>query len=468
MSIEIRPGGVTCNLKCAYCYQNPYREAGNFNAGKPDLEAMKKTLKKAVKSGYGNRFSVFGGEALVNPPELLEELWKFGLEELNQTSNGIQTNGALINDEWIRLFKKYNVHVGFSIDGPDELNDARWAGSLESTREQTEKSISNLKRVLAEGLSASLIVTLHRDNIGTDDRVERLKSWLKEIHEEGVKNIRIHVLEVDDDLSRRLYYVPFDRLVSVLLDLWKWSRTEIPELQIDIFTDILNEFEKADDNRATCLWRACDVYNTSSVYGVEGDGSTSNCGRVGKDGVPWIKADGTYHVRPIALYHTPPELGGCEGCEYFVYCKGNCPGTGLDRDWRNKSEYCGVWKTLFAVLEKALIDEGKTPLLTKEPQLRKAAEQELVKAWYRGENISLGQAVSRARKSLESVLNHKIAAKTSDGKAIDSPDVVRVAVKDGKRYIIRDGMLHGDHSDEANPDNPGIPDGAIIQEEVLD
>src|SRR5207253_80463 len=35
----------------------------------------------------------------------------------------VQTNATLINDEWIRLFKRHGVVVGVSIDGPAFIHD---------------------------------------------------------------------------------------------------------------------------------------------------------------------------------------------------------------------------------------------------------------------------------------------------------------------------------------------------------
>ena len=87
---------------------------------------------KAALERAGSHFTIFGGEPLLVPEHVLEELWAFGLERFGR--NGIQTNGTLINDRHIAFFKRYSVSVGISVDGPDDLNDVRWAGSVELTR----------------------------------------------------------------------------------------------------------------------------------------------------------------------------------------------------------------------------------------------------------------------------------------------------------------------------------------------
>jgi uncharacterized protein len=60
--------------------------------------------------------------------------------------NTIQTNGTLINNQWISLFKKHNVMVGVSIDGPAFLNDlSRIDINGESSFKKTMRGISLLK-----------------------------------------------------------------------------------------------------------------------------------------------------------------------------------------------------------------------------------------------------------------------------------------------------------------------------------
>src|SRR5205085_33695 len=66
--------------------------------------------------------------------------------------------------------------------------------------------------------------------------------------------------------------------------------------------------------------------------------------------------------RYIALYHTRQEHGGCKGCRFFLMCKGQCPGTAIDGDWRNRTEHCDVWKTLYRHLEEQMLDRGLCPI----------------------------------------------------------------------------------------------------------
>ncbi len=381
MSIEVRPLGVRCNLACTYCYQHPMRDAGNF--GPPyDMEAMLKALE-----AEGGPFTVFGGEPLLVPKEDLERLWAFGLERYGQ--NGVQTNGALIDDDHIALFKKYRVHVGFSIDGPGELNRLRWAGSVEATDEATERSIRNLRRLLREGVPASLIITVHQVNAGDEAKRARLADWLVELHREGLRSIRLHALEVDNPLARR-YALPPEEAAEAFIYLWERIRLEAPGLQVDVFHDIFAGL-RGDDSRITCIWHACDPWTTRAVRGVDGDGRRSNCGRTNKEGIDWIKAQTPGYERYIALYQTPQEYGGCQGCRFFALCKGNCPGTSLDGDFRNRSEQCEFWYALMEYAEKRLEEVGITPI-SRHPK-REALEAYLLRGWMEGRNPSIAEAL---------------------------------------------------------------------------
>jgi uncharacterized protein len=63
-------------------------------------------------------------------------------------------------------------------------------------------------------------------------------------------------------------------------------------------------------------------------------------------------------------------------------CKGQCPGTAIDGDWRNRTEHCEVWKAVFTQMESELMGQGKTPLSLR-PE-RKHIEQSMLRTWSNG------------------------------------------------------------------------------------
>jgi len=368
--------GVACNIQCQYCYQNPQRDAGNVPRAY-DLEAMKAAVERE-----GGPFTLFGGEGLLVPEDDLEALWAWGLERYG--SNGVQTNGVLINDAHVRMFHRYQVQVGVSIDGPGELNDARWAGTPERTREATAKTEAAIERLCAEGIPPSLIVTLHRGN-ATAEKLPVMHDWLRRLEALGVTSARLHALEVDSDDVGVVYALSAEENL-VAFSSFLGLEAELSTLGLDLFDDMRNLLLGTDD-QTTCVWNACDPYTTRAVRGVEGMGQASNCGRTNKDGIDFVKAPVEGFERYLALYHTPQEHGGCADCRFFVMCKGQCPGTAIDGDWRNRTEHCDLWKGLFRGLEDQLLDAGEIPL-SASPE-RRDVEAGFLELWATGESTSI-------------------------------------------------------------------------------
>ena len=256
MSIEVRPLGVKCNIQCQYCYQNPQRDAGNIPTAF-DIPKMKAALERA-----GASFTIFGGEPLLVPEPVLEELWAFGLERFG--SNGVQTNGTLINDRFIRLFKKYKVNVGISVDGPEDLNDVRWAGTLSLTREHTAKTHEAIERLVREGLTPSLIVTLHRNN-ATADKLPRMRDWFRYLDMLGITSARLHDLEIEGPAIGAKYGLSVEEQVEAFVSFASLE-PELRQLRFDVFSDIRNML-LGEDQSTTCVWNACDPYTTACRSG---------------------------------------------------------------------------------------------------------------------------------------------------------------------------------------------------------
>jgi uncharacterized protein len=376
VGVELRPLGVACNIQCQYCYQNPQRDAGNVGRSY-DMDSMKAAVERE-----GGPFTLFGGEPLLLPEEDIEELWAWGFERYG--GNSVQTNGVLINDRHIELFKRYNVSVGISIDGPAELNDVRWVGTLERTREATGKTERAIERLCQAGVPPGLIVTLHRGN-AVGERLGRLVEWVRSLETLGVRRARLHILEVDDERIRDQYAMTLEENVAAFLAFLDLE-SKLTTLELDLFSE-MRALLLGEDNAVGCVWNACDPYTTRAVRGVEGTGRASNCGRTNKEGIDFIKADTEGFERYMALYQTPQDHGGCQSCRFFLMCKGQCPGTAIDGDARNRSEHCGVWMTMFERLEADLIAAGREPLSVSPD--RERLERGYLELWASGQNTTI-------------------------------------------------------------------------------
>lgn len=423
MGVELKPLGVVCNIQCHYCYENPLRDAGNKPAAY-DMDAM-----KAAVLREGRPFSLFGGEALLMPKADLEALWAWGFEQFGR--NGVQTNGTLIDAAHIAMFKRYKVDVGISVDGPAELNDARWSASLTKTRAATARTQAAIETLCGEGIPPGLIVTLHRGNAGAD-KLEALCDWFRHLDRIGICHVRLHVLEVDSPKVRELYALSADASIAAMLRLRALEQTELTSLRFDVFSD-MRALLMGNDEKSTCTWNACDPLATQAVRGIEGNGQATNCSRTNKEGIDFVKSDAGGFERYLALYRTSQEHGGCQGCRFFLMCKGQCPGTAIDGDWRNRSESCEVWKGLYAHLEHELLEAGEVPLSCR-PE-RRAVEDIFVDRWERGRNTDIAGALK------ELARQPRPAARADPETPYVMPDFKRVAWVDDRARAVWEPRL---------------------------
>ncbi|PSN14824.1 GRRM system radical SAM/SPASM domain protein [filamentous cyanobacterium CCT1] len=118
-----------CNLNCDYCYL-PHRQQRH----RLSLDLLEPIFKRLFTSQFlRSNFSIcwHAGEPLAAGLAFYEAAFA-QIEQLAEIykpegicfNHSIQTNGLLLNQAWCDLFKRYRVHVGVSIDGPEFLHDA--------------------------------------------------------------------------------------------------------------------------------------------------------------------------------------------------------------------------------------------------------------------------------------------------------------------------------------------------------
>lgn len=372
MSIHIA-ANTGCNLGCTYCYEEPDREAKQEQIDNEyDIDLIMEQLEE-FKERYGVNGEVpgmHGGEPLLLRDEHLEKIFSWIYENYNQQGSHIQSNGTLLTEDHVEMFAKYDVSVGLSMDGPGQLNKNRIArsGGEDVTDEMTERTEDAIEKLIEHpDTGVGIIVVAHKNNVGTDEKLEELLDWIDYLNKNGVSghyNPAIPYEDVQEDLS-----MTPERLKEVYLRTWEFVKQEDyrkwdPMVQ---FQNNLLGFTLGN-----CVNNKCDVYNAKAAKIIKGDGSTTGCGKtwgmVG-DGVPFLQGPSTGNdyqeteERYEILKQVPgpytdevqegevEDLGGCKGCKYWAGCQGGCPSAGLDYDYRMRVRWCPAVYALYEKIE---------------------------------------------------------------------------------------------------------------------
>lgn len=340
-------------MGCTYCYESTSRKSNKRNGVQLGYNVDK--IIEFIENEDNNvlRFpNLHGGEPLLTPKEENEKLLKYIYEKFGETS--IQTNGILIDQDYIDMFKKYNTQVGVSIDGHEELNDGRWMGSLEKTRATTAKTIDNIKWMKREGIRVGLIIVVSKKN-GTKEKIEKLQEFLLMMRSIGVNGGRLNLIELDfPELADELELSKEDA-IYFHRNMPKFLRKN--GLRFAPFTDVVDAL--LGYKHGTCVTKQCDPFHTLGEQPIYGDGTKGNCLRTSKDGVLNL-AENVKGINRVSnerysiLRQIPMEEGGCGGCRYWSICSAHCPGTAEDGDWRNKTSHCAIYKAMFEETERDL------------------------------------------------------------------------------------------------------------------
>ena len=152
-SLLVKPVSSSCNLRCGYCfYEGLSSKASRVCMSDQVLETMIKDV--MTHRWQNNAFAWQGGEPTLAGVDFFRkvvELQKKHGASGQSVSNAFQTNGILINREWIDLFSRYKFLVGLSLDGPEHIhNHYRKFGPGKGSHEKVMKTAEMLGKSSVE------------------------------------------------------------------------------------------------------------------------------------------------------------------------------------------------------------------------------------------------------------------------------------------------------------------------------
>ncbi|MDW7548167.1 radical SAM protein [Pseudoalteromonas sp. SCSIO 43201] len=359
-----------CNIDCDYCYVfNLHDTSYNKRSARVSLdniESLVSFISQAI-SDFGIEsvgIILHGGEPLLMPKksfvEICERLKSFSSIQVNLT---LQTNAILIDDDWISIFEKYDIALGVSLDGPQEINDKhRVDHNGKGSFYEVIKGIEKLKFAELNKRIKSFGLLCVIDPYESPSDI--LKFFTRELSENSVS----FLLPMDThDTAKKEDVMQLSKYLIMLFDAWV-EEFDKNNVTIRIFSEIINTLTK-DLQHLELVGAQLDNY---LMIGVSSEGEIIFDELRGLSGVSnnqsikdssllqYINSEEFIKIEK-QLETLPYE---CDPCVWKGLCRGGLGlGAGITRhsklhQFKNKSILCDAFRALFSHIVSYLIASG--------------------------------------------------------------------------------------------------------------
>ncbi len=337
ISFLIKPASSLCNMKCSYCFYCDEAE----NREKASLGFMKKEtaeniVKKAAEISREAMFVFQGGEPLLAGVDFFETFAAFADKYKIQAHYSIQTNGTLIDDDFIRFFKKRSVLLGVSLDGIEKVHDSlRKTADGKPTFKKIFEKINLLKK---NGIEFNILTVVTPEVVKHTEEIYNFYIENGFYYQQYIPcideiNSRGSVLENEDyaDFLKRLFTLYFND-----------KRRGVP-VSVRYFDNLLMKLNGMPAEQ-------CGMNGKCTVQLViEGDGTVYPCDFYCVDGYELGNIN-SHSIKKLVTCAQAEKFVNdnqitekCKECKYLTLCAGGCKryrAEGLNK-------FCEAYKDFF-------------------------------------------------------------------------------------------------------------------------
>ena len=345
----IKPASGLCNLRCRYCfYHDLSKNRSEGHSGIMTAETAEALIRAAFAEAGEQGFVQFtfqGGEPTLAGLDFyrtflaLEEKYRpRGL----QTGHAIQTNGIVLDQEWVTFLKENRFLVGLSIDGNQSIHDLH---RVDAQGRGTWHTVRTALSLLDEaGVETNLLCVV---TAAAAKHPQKLYTFLRDLGGHPLQFIPC--LDPMEQLRGKESYslTPevYGRFLCSLFDLWYRDWKSGRYLSIRLFDDYLRLLLGMTPGSCASSGR-CGSYLVA-----ESDGSLYPCDFYVLD--PWKLGNIRDMTVSEALscdlskaFHAErlPCPENCKSCSWLPICR-----TGCKRDWTPQREnyYCPAFRKFF-------------------------------------------------------------------------------------------------------------------------
>ena len=324
LSVMVKPVGSLCNLQCSYCYylKTDVSKTGASMMSEALLEIFIKQYIEA-SPGPNVQFTWHGGEPSLAGIDFYEQVLSLQKRYLPagwNCWNNLQTNGLVLDDQWVAFLARNQFDIGLSIDGSGKLHDSY---RVDHIGKGTHQRVSqNLQRMLKYGIKPDLLCTVNANNVHQPLEVyHSLKSY-----KTGWLQFIPIVVPMEDGFSQETIIAQdYGSFLIAVFD--EWLLNDFGDVYIQFF---LEAALVLSGHAATLCWMAPSC---GTVLVVEHDGSVYSCDHF-VDQEHCLGNINNTHLRNIADSSVQKAFGQikqdtlpsqCIECQWLNLCQGGCP-----------------------------------------------------------------------------------------------------------------------------------------------
>ena len=234
-----KPAGAHCNLDCHYCYylekELLYPETESFCMSDDLLEEYI-VQQIEISPDPGIHFYWHGGEPTILGLDYfrkIAELQRKHLPPGRRITNGIQTNGVLLNDEWCRFFSSEGFSVGLSLDGPQTLHDRY---RVTKGQQPTHKQVMQGYRLLRQHkVPIDILCVVHAQNVQHPLEVYRFFKEIKSQYLSFIPLVEFQPSAESGVSPRTVPALAFGSFLCAIFD--EWIRQDMGRIIVQIFEE---------------------------------------------------------------------------------------------------------------------------------------------------------------------------------------------------------------------------------------
>ena len=331
---------LNCPSNCKYCWGS---EKNSQMMSTEIIDQIIEWLKDFRDDDV--HFTFHGGEPLLAG----YDFYKYSLEKLSQLPNvegfSLQSNIWLLTPEMVDLFKKYNIAISTSIDGPEDINDyQRGEGYF-------KKTMDNYKLAKDNGLDVNFVLTV-------TDYSKDFSDDLYDFFKDNQMNLKIHAalpsLRGDNADPWALDQEEHGKLLIDWLDKYLYDLDKFSIMDLD-------HIAKSALRRRGTLCTFADCIGTTLAVGA--DGSIYPCYRfVGMDEYVLGNVANNLSFDDLKTSDAWTKLQefreyvgeNCKKCRHLKYCEGGCPYNAIVSAGTSKAvdPQCTAYKMIFDEVSK--------------------------------------------------------------------------------------------------------------------